>query len=69
MLILEGRGRPFLHLYHNEPNLHSKNSIKGDIKPKFHMDKCTHLENYDVKSLHAVLKIASSMLWCRTQKV
>lgn len=35
---------------------------------KFHMDKCTSLGNEHVKSLHAVLKIALTMLWCRTEK-
>lgn len=33
MLILEG-GRSFLILYHNEPNIDSKNSIQKDIKTK-----------------------------------
>lgn len=33
MLILEG-GRSFPMLYHNKPNIDSKNSIQKDIKTK-----------------------------------
>lgn len=73
MLILRGGGRgkgrslsPFSPITSQTQVV--KTLFKKTSKLKFHMDKYTHLENEDVKSLHAVLKIASSTLWCRTEK-
>lgn len=46
-----------------------KTVFRKTSKLKFHMDKRTLLGNQDVKSLHAVLEIALTMFWCRTEQV